>query len=126
MLYYLDLATLIQSLAAAKHLHHALADWSLKSAGPRSVIHSTNFGRSRMLAVRRESAASGLRQAPNAFPQQAEELSLSDGKSSRDPCFVLPKADWGYYSRQAGKWLSELLWVKPLPRPKWLSQSTLT
>lgn len=44
MLYYLYLATLIQSLAAAKHLHHALADWSLKSAGPRLVILSTNFG----------------------------------------------------------------------------------
>lgn len=44
MLYYLYLATLIQSLAAAKHLHHALADWSLKSAGPLLVILSTNFG----------------------------------------------------------------------------------
>lgn len=34
MLYYLGLATLIQSPAAAKHLHHALADWSPESAGP--------------------------------------------------------------------------------------------
>lgn len=46
-----------------------------------------------MLAVRRESAASGLRQTPNVFLQQAEEaLSLSDWKSW-DPCFVLPNAD---------------------------------
>lgn len=71
-----------------------------------------------MLAVRRESAASGLLQTPNVFLQQAEEaLSISDWKSW-DPCFVLPNAD-GWYSRQAGKWLSKPLWVKRFLRSKW-------
>lgn len=46
-----------------------------------------------MLAVRGESAASGLRQAPNIFPQQTEEALAIRLEISWDPCFVLPNAD---------------------------------
>lgn len=125
MLYYLYLATLIQSLAAAKHLHHALADWSLKSAGPRLVILSTNFGDHGCSQFAGRAQQVGSHRHLMDFSSRQRRLpSLSDWKSW-DPCFVLPNAD-GWYSGQAGKWLSKRLWVKRLLRSKWLSKSTLT
>lgn len=86
MLYYLYFSTLIQSPAAAKHLHHALADWSPESAGPAWLF--TPATSEITDACSSVGERSKWAQAPNAFIEAEEPLAIRQ-KISWDPYFFL-------------------------------------